>query len=107
MSRPATGSTATTVLATTDDSVEADALLVSQSTGLVAFLLAEDMPNSSSQWADFVAEQDRLYAVLESPLGRHEGLRAGRRLAVVPNTATVFALPPQPTLLRSRKSKHC
>ena len=79
------------VLATADERVEVDALLVSQIHGLVAFLLADSLPTSDEMWAAAVAEQDRLFATLESHLSRHEGLRSGRRLAVVPATATVFA----------------
>jgi superfamily I DNA and RNA helicase len=79
------------VLATADERVEVDALLVSQSSGLVAFLLADALPTSDDDWREVIAEQDRLYAVLESHLSRHEGLRAGRKLAFVPATATIFA----------------
>lgn len=79
------------VLATADDRVDIDALLVTREYGLVALLLSDDVPRSHEEWDEVVAEQDRLYAVLEGYLSRHEGLRAGRRLAVTPNTATVFA----------------
>ncbi len=79
------------VLATADDRVDIDALLVTREHGLVALLLSDEVPRTPEDWSEVVAEQDRLYAVLEGYLSRHEGLRAGRRLAVVPNTATVFA----------------
>jgi superfamily I DNA and RNA helicase len=82
------------VLATADDRVEVDALLVSRSHGLVAFLLAESLPASESDWLAVTAEQDRLFAVLESHLSRHEGLRSGRRVAISPATATIFASSP-------------
>ncbi|MDE0699779.1 MAG: ATP-binding domain-containing protein [Acidimicrobiaceae bacterium] len=82
------------VLATADERVEVDALLVSQAHGLVAFLLADSLPDSDEVWAEVVSEQDRLFAILESHLSRHEGLRLGRRVAVTPNTATVFANEP-------------
>lgn len=81
------------VLATADERVEVDALLVSGDHGLVAFLLADAVPSGQEAWRDVVAEQDRLYAVLESHLRRHEGLRSGRHLAVTPHTGTVFAAP--------------
>lgn len=85
------------VLATADERVDVDALLVSQSHGLVAFLLAESLPSSDEEWTGVIAEQDRLFAILESHLSRHEGLRAGRRVAIRPETATVFAdTPPDP-----------
>ncbi|WP_198167345.1 DEAD/DEAH box helicase [Microbispora sp. ATCC PTA-5024] len=83
------------VLATADERVEVDALLVSQEHGLVAFLLADDIPTNDESWEEIAAKQDRLYAVLEGHLRRYEGLREGRRLAVTPNTATIFPAPVQ------------
>jgi superfamily I DNA and RNA helicase len=77
------------VLATADERVEVDALLVSSDHGLVAFLIADGVP-ADDGWAAVVEDQDRLYAVLESHLRRHEGLRRGRNLALTPHTATVF-----------------
>lgn len=81
------------VLATADEKVEIDALLVSREHGLVAFLFAPRLPDTVDDWAAFVSSQDRLFAVLEGYLSRHENLRAGRRVAVVPHTATVFPNP--------------
>jgi superfamily I DNA and RNA helicase len=82
------------VLATADENVDVDALLVSRQHGLVAFLIADDVPASEEDQDAAIAQQDRLFAVLESYLGRHEGLRDRRRLAVRPNTASIFAAPP-------------
>lgn len=82
------------VLATADDRVDIDALLVTREHGLIALLLSDKVPRSAEEWDEVVAEQDRLYAVLEGYLSRYEGLRAGRRLAVTPSTATVFASNP-------------
>ncbi len=82
------------VLATADERVEVDALLVSRAHGLVAFLLADSLPTSDEEWTAVIAEQDRLFAILESHLSRHEGLRSGRRVAISPATATVFASSP-------------
>ncbi|MFE6645026.1 DEAD/DEAH box helicase [Nocardioides sp. NPDC057772] len=87
------------VLATADERVEVDALLVSRTHGLVAFLVAGDVPTSPESQSDAIASQDRLFAVLEGYLSRHEGLRKGRSLALVPNTATLFPSPP-PAALR-------
>lgn len=81
------------VLTTADERVEVDALLVSSEHGLVAFLIAEQVPATAEQWQGLVDHQDRLYAVLESHLGRHDRLRSGRRLALTPQTATVFPAP--------------
>ena len=70
------------VLATADEKVEVDALLVSRRHGLVAFLISDGVPASEADQDEAIVEQDRLFAVLESYLGRHEGLRDRRRLAV-------------------------
>ncbi len=82
------------VLATADERVEVDALLVSRDHGLVAFLLADSLPDSDEAWTEVISEQDRLFAILKSHLSRHEGLRSGRQVAVTPNTGTVFASKP-------------
>ncbi len=89
------------VLATADERVEVDALLVSRAHGLVAFLLADSLPACDEAWMAVIAEQDRVFAVLEGHLSRHEGLRSGRRVAISPATATVFASAP-PTEAPSR-----
>lgn len=81
------------VLATADDQIDVDALLVDRNHGLVAFQLAGDVPATEAEFSKVVDDQDRLYRVLESHLGRHESLRSGRRLKVLPNTATVFGSP--------------
>src|SRR4051812_39609157 len=60
------------VLATADERVEVDALLVSAAHGLVAFLLADETPTTEQDWERVVEDQDRLYGVLESHLGRHD-----------------------------------
>src|SRR6266704_198050 len=80
------------VLATADERVEVDALLVSREQGLVAVLLADELPDEDG-WPAVIAEQDRLYGTLVSHLGRHEGLRSGRQLAATPATATIFPAP--------------
>jgi superfamily I DNA and RNA helicase len=81
------------VLATADERVNVDALLVSRDHGLAAFQFSETVPGSQPEWAAVVAAQDRLFGVLESHLGRHDNLRTGRRLAVYPNTVTLFPAP--------------
>jgi len=81
------------VLATADERVDVDALLVSREHGLVAFLLPTEIPQTPEDWVQIVADQDRLYAVIEGHLRRHESLRSGRRLALTPNTATIFPAP--------------
>jgi len=78
------------VLASSDDRVFVDALLVSEQCGLVAFQITEEQPSNDDEWRPVVAEQDRLYSVLESHLRRHDGLRSGRQLLIQPQTVTVF-----------------
>lgn len=84
------------VLATADERVEVDALLVSREHGLVAFLLADESPADERGWEQAIASQDRLYAVIEGYLRRHEALRIGRQLALTPSTVTVFPGPVVP-----------
>ncbi len=84
------------VLATVDDHVDVDALLVSPERGLVAFILAHDQPQDQQSIGDAIKTQDRLFGVLTSHLGGHEVLRQGRRLVTEPQTATIFAYPLPP-----------
>lgn len=81
------------VLATADDRVEIDALLVSQTRGLIAFRFAGDMPITDGDWIRLSSEQDRIFNALESHLSRYDTLRQGRRFAVDIITVTVFAAP--------------
>ncbi|GCD48433.1 DEAD/DEAH box helicase [Streptomyces paromomycinus] len=84
------------VLATADETVEVDALMVSRSHGLVAFLLADSVPQSREDWEEAQTRQDRLYDVLDSTLSKHRTLRKRRSLAVDINTVTVFPGPVDP-----------
>ena len=79
------------VLASADERVAIDALLVSLGHGLVAFQLQSESPVTEAGWQALAKSQDQLYAVLESNLGRHESLRRGRKLAF--DIATVTVLP--------------
>jgi superfamily I DNA and RNA helicase len=78
------------VLATADERVSIDALLVSREHGLVAFRIAEGLPQNDADWDTCIDEQDRLYTALESNLQRHNSLRSRRRLALEIVTVTVF-----------------
>jgi len=82
------------VLATADERVEVDALLVSRDRGLVAFRLADNVPATAEAWVSAVEEQDQMYTALSTHLLRHETLRRGRRPAFDLHTATVFAEAP-------------
>ncbi|MFD4416038.1 DEAD/DEAH box helicase [Streptomyces sp. NPDC058476] len=81
------------VLATADERVGVDALLVSKAHGLVAFLLEDTIPHTSDSWDAVSSAQDRLYNVLESTLGKHSGLRRRRQLALEITTVSVFSGP--------------
>ncbi|OKX94106.1 DEAD/DEAH box helicase [Corynebacterium glutamicum] len=91
------------VIATADAKIDVDALLVSQQKGVIAFKLAQNIPSSEAEIQEEIEQQDRLFNALESHLGRHEMLRKGRQLAVIPQTATVYASPP-PTELSEGES---
>lgn len=82
------------VLSSADDRVQVDALLASGEHGVIAFQIAETLPSSTGEWAEVVDHQNRLFAVLESQLGRHQALRRGRRLAFDVHTVTVFPVDP-------------
>jgi len=56
-------------LATADDRVDVDALLVSRKHGVAAFVLADRAPTNKGEWDEVIDQQDRLYTVLESHLG--------------------------------------
>lgn len=81
------------VLATADDRVEIDALLVSESRGLIAFKFASAIPLTNDDWVRLGAEQDKIFNALESHLSRYDTLRQGRRFAIDITTVTVFATP--------------
>jgi len=82
------------VLASADDTIYVDALLISKEHGFVAFQLAEGVPDANVDWSKYVSDQDRLFGALESHLGRYEALRKGRHLAIEIQTVSVFASPP-------------
>lgn len=85
------------ILATADDSVTADALLVSAQHGLVAFHFARIPPTMTDvrQWEDLRDDLDRLYVAMDNHLSRHDSLRDRRRLALDINTVAVFPLTPK------------
>ena len=81
------------ILATADDSVTVDALLVTLQHGLVAFLFEEAPPVGEADadtWQRREHLQNQLFAAVENSLGRHQSLRKGRRLAVEIQTVTVI-----------------
>lgn len=95
------------VLATADDRVYIDALLVSAEHGLVAFQIAEGIPSTTTEWDACIDDQDRLFSVLDSHLGRHTELRRGRHLAVDIHTVTVFPDRVNPPSRVSESGDYC
>lgn len=83
------------VLATTDEVVVVDALLVSRDHGLFAFILAGQEPNGPINWTEIEDDQDALHAALQVHLLKIPGLRSGRNLSLVIHTATVFPTSPR------------
>ena len=84
------------VLSTADSRVQVDALLVSRDRGIVAFQYAPAVPGGEEEWAEVIQDQDRLFAVVEGHLKRHDSLRRGRGLAFEPQTVTLFPAPATP-----------
>lgn len=86
------------VLASADEKIEVDALLVSRQHGLVAFRLADASPRAdeNAAWERMREEQDKLYFAIANNLSRHNALRSGRELGVRVQTATVFPARPSP-----------
>jgi superfamily I DNA and RNA helicase len=78
------------VLSTADAKVFVDALLVSQSHGLIAFDLSShvDPHPSDEQIANITERQDQIYASIYNKLNTHRDLRKGRSLGVTINVLT-------------------
>lgn len=85
------------VLATADEKVIVDALLVSEQHGVVAFLFVDGLPLATDveAWERLGDDQDRLYYAVKNNLMRHDKLRARRELGIGIQTATVFPTQPQ------------
>lgn len=89
------------ILATADERVEIDALLVSSGFGVTAFKFDSSQPSDESFWKKLADEQDSMYVALESNLSKHESLRRGRQFLIPIRTATVSAWAPQATAVDS------
>ncbi|SFO49946.1 Superfamily I DNA and RNA helicases [Geodermatophilus obscurus] len=95
------------VLSTADERVAVDAMLVSRDHGLVAFQVADVYPQTQEQLTGLIAEQDKLYAVLESHLGRNPRLRTGRQLAFPLETVTLLSSPLTLELPVGTEGRYC
>ena len=81
------------ILATADESVMVDALLVSPQRGLIAFSFADNPFEggpASDAWTPLSDRQDKLYVAIENSLRRHDDLRRGRSLAVDLQIVTIL-----------------
>ncbi|GGI33041.1 DEAD/DEAH box helicase [Bradyrhizobium guangdongense] len=78
------------VLSTADAKVFVDALLVSQSHGLIAFDLSShvDPHPNDDQIAEITERQNQIYASIYNKLNTHRDLRKGRSLGVTINVLT-------------------
>lgn len=94
------------VLTSSEHRVNIDGLLVSQDHGLVALLLPDIQPTSDVEWAAAVDEQNRLYAVLDSHLGKYDILRQGRKLSVSIETISVYPQEPNRSI-DQENGKYC
>ena len=80
------------ILATADESVTVDALLVSREHGLVAFLFADATIGRGTDFAVWNAEadrQDKVFIAVENILRQHDTLRKGRELLVAVEAVTM------------------
>ena len=81
------------ILATADESITVDALLVTLEHGLVAFLFGDQsqiVNTALETWRSLSDRQDQLFVAVENNLRRHGTLRKGRRLAIEVQILTVL-----------------
>jgi superfamily I DNA and RNA helicase len=93
------------VIASADDKVVIDALLLTRQHGLIAFKFHGQTPRQDDpeEWQRLQDDQDHLFYALDANLGRHPELRAGRRLGVAVEIITLFPTPaPPPEGLQGR-----
>lgn len=84
------------LLATVDDKITVDAMLVSPDVSVVGFVFGEAPParDYDAQWEELRERQDRLFVAIETNLRRHDSLRHGRKLSVALHVMTVFPSKP-------------
>lgn len=74
------------ILASADSNVTVEALLVSQSPGLVAF----NFPEQNLPIEELKEMQDKLGYAIDANLSKHDSLRQGRRIGVTANIISYF-----------------
>lgn len=78
------------VLATAEEKIEIDALLVTEEHNLTAILFGSESPVSDEQWDLIADQQDKVYFAIKNNLSRHYQLRSGRELGVEVEIITIF-----------------
>lgn len=83
------------IFSSADDSVAVDALLISQSLGVIIFVFGGVVtsPRSTEDIDRLVEEQDAIYFAARTSLSRHPHLRRGRELAVDLRVVTLIPAP--------------
>lgn len=80
------------ILASADDTVSVDALLISSEHGLLVFqiFMGETLPYDSASWDSVLDSQDQVYFAVKNSLSRHPDLRLRRELGVEIHPITLF-----------------
>jgi len=86
------------ILASAEESITVDALLITDEHGLVvfSFFKGNTLPKDSESWHQIADEQDELYYAVKNSLGRHQNLRVRRDVGVEINILTLFPQEPIP-----------
>jgi superfamily I DNA and RNA helicase len=86
------------ILASADESITLDALLLTREHGLIAFIFSENeglqTVNGPEFWEGLRDAQDKLYFAIEANLKRHLSLRRGRNLGIKIQVITLFPQAP-------------
>jgi superfamily I DNA and RNA helicase len=83
------------VLATAEEPITVDALLVSQEYGLIAFVISDMSPRVPADWESIAAGQFEVLHALQANLQRHKALWKGRELAVAVNLISLLPESPE------------
>ncbi|NES21650.1 MAG: ATP-binding domain-containing protein [Symploca sp. SIO3E6] len=83
------------VVASADESLTIDSLLICQRHGVVVFDISSAI-NQAGDWSRLEEQQDDLYRAILSKLSKHKKLFKRRDLAVSPNVVTFLPTPYQP-----------
>ena len=79
-----------------EETIVVDGLLISETSGLVAFVIEDSVQGSDLDgWQRVQEKQDQVYVALERDLKGHPYLMNGRELRVKIHTITVFPEPPK------------